>query len=126
MAVLNQLKELWGRQAKSRKAIAVAAALGIAGVVAYSTLAHRTEPWAAVSEGMSPDDAQSLLVVLEGRHVTARMHDGKVEVAPERLDEARAIAASSGLPHTGKGFEIFDASSLGQSSFAEQVNYRRA
>ncbi|HSS00245.1 MAG TPA: flagellar basal-body MS-ring/collar protein FliF [Kofleriaceae bacterium] len=126
MAVLQQLKELWGRQAKSRKAIAIAAALGIAGVVAYSTLARRTEPWAPVSEGMSPDDAQSLLVVLEGRRVPARMHDGKVEVAPERLDEARAIAASSGLPHTGKGFEIFDASSLGQSSFAEQVNYRRA
>jgi flagellar M-ring protein FliF len=125
-AVLHQLKELWGRQPRSRKAIAVAAALGIAGVVAYTTLAHRTDPWAAVSEGMSPDDAQELLVVLEGRHLPARMHDGKVEVTPERLDEARAIAASSGLPHTGKGLEIFDASSLGQSSFAEQVNYRRA
>jgi flagellar M-ring protein FliF len=30
------------------------------------------------------------------------------------------------MPHTGKGLELFDSSSLGQSSFAEQVNYRRA
>jgi flagellar M-ring protein FliF len=30
------------------------------------------------------------------------------------------------MPRTGKGLELFDNSSLGQSSFAEQVNYRRA
>jgi flagellar M-ring protein FliF len=125
-AVVQQLKELWGRQARSRKAIAVAAAVGIAGIIAYSTLANRATPWSAIGEGMSPDDAQQLLVVLENRRVPARMREGKVEVAPERLDEARAIAATSGLPRTGKGLEIFDGSSLGQSAFVEQVNFRRA
>jgi flagellar M-ring protein FliF len=125
-AVVQQLKELWGRQARSRKAIAVAAVVGIAGIIAYSSLANRVTPWAAISEGMSPDDAQQLLVVLESRHVPARMREGKVEVVPERLDEARAIAATAGLPHTGKGLEIFDASTLGQSAFVEQVNLRRA
>src|SRR6185503_9894482 len=93
-AVVQQLKELWGRQARSRKAIAIAAAVGIAGIIAYASLANRTTPWAALSEGMSPDDAQQLLVVLESRRVPARMREGKVEVAPERLDEARAIAAT--------------------------------
>jgi flagellar M-ring protein FliF len=125
-AVLNQLKELWGRQTRGRKALAGVVALGIVGAIAYSTLAHRTEPWAALAEGVSPDDAQELMSVLQGRSVPVRMHEGKVEVAPDRLDEARAIAASAGMPRTGKGLELFDASSLGQSSFAEQVNYRRA
>jgi flagellar M-ring protein FliF len=126
VAVLTQAKELWGRQPRGRKTLAVAVLLGIAGVVAYSTLAHHAEPWSAVAEGVSPDDAQELLVVLQGRNLPARLHEGKVEVATERLDEARAIAASAGMPRTGKGLELFDSSSLGQSSFAEQVNYRRA
>jgi flagellar M-ring protein FliF len=125
-AVLTQAKELWAKQSRGRKAIAVAALLGIAGVVAVSTLSHRTEPWAAIAEGVSPDDAHELLAVLQSRQLPVRLRDGKVEVAIERLEEARAIAASAGIPRTGKGLELFDNSSLGQSSFAEQVNYRRA
>ncbi|HET7499833.1 MAG TPA: flagellar basal-body MS-ring/collar protein FliF [Kofleriaceae bacterium] len=125
-AVATQLKELWARQARGRKTLAVAIALGIAGLIAYTTLAHHAEPWTPLAEGVSPDDAQELMVLLEGRHLPVRMRDGKVEVASDRLDDARAIAASAGMPHTGKGLELFDGSSLGQSSFAEQVNYRRA
>src|SRR4051794_22500092 len=125
-AVANQLKQLWGRQPPRRRLLAVTVVLGIAGVVAYSTLAHHAEPWTAVAEGASPEDANELYTVLSGRNLPVRLHDGKIEVASDRIDEARAIAAGAGLPHSGKGLELFDNSSLGQSSFAEQVNYRRA
>jgi flagellar M-ring protein FliF len=125
-AVANQLKQLWGRQPPRRRLLAVVVVLGIAGVVAYSTLAHHAEPWTAVSEGASPEDANELYAVLQSRNLPIRLHDGKLEVASDRIDEARAIAAGAGLPHTGKGLELFDNSTLGQSSFAEQVNYRRA
>ncbi|HEX3765008.1 MAG TPA: flagellar basal-body MS-ring/collar protein FliF [Kofleriaceae bacterium] len=125
-AVVHQLRQLWGRQPRRRQGLAVVVALGIAGAIAYATLGHKVEPWTAVAEGSSPEDAQELYSVLAGRNLPVRLHDGKVEVASERVSEARAVAASAGLPHTGKGLELFDASSLGQSSFAEQVNYRRA
>src|SRR4051812_28173330 len=125
-AVLVQARDLWGRQPRSRKLAALGVVVAIAGIVAYVTLAHHAEPWTAVAEGSSPDDAQELLAMLESRNLPVRLHEGKVEVATDHLDEARAIAAGAGIPHTGKGLEIFDASSLGQSSFAEQVNYRRA
>jgi len=125
-AVANQLRMLWGRQPRRRKLVALLAVLGIAGVVGFQTLVHHAEPWTAVAEGSSPEDAQELYAVLSSRNLPVRLHDGKVEVASERIDEARAIVAGAGLPHTGKGLELFDASSLGQSSFAEQVNYRRA
>jgi flagellar M-ring protein FliF len=125
-AVLIQLRDLWARQPRSRKLAAIGVAVAIAGIVAYSTLAHHAEPWTPIAEGSSPDDAQELLAVLESRNLPVRLHEGKVEVATDHLDEARAIAAGAGMPHTGKGLELFDNSSLGQSSFAEQVNYRRA
>jgi len=125
-AVLTQLHELWGRQPRSRKLLALAVAVGVAGVIAFTTLVHHADPWTAVAEGASPDDSQELYAVLSGRNLPVRLREGKVEVATDRLDEARAIAASAGMPHAGKGLELFDGSSLGQSSFAEQVNYRRA
>jgi flagellar M-ring protein FliF len=124
--VLSQLRDLWIRQSRGRRTIAVAALIAIAGIVAFSTLVHHAEPWTVIAEGSSPDDAQELLALFESRNLPVRMREGKVEVGTDRLDEARAIAASAGIPHTGKGLELFDASSLGQSSFAEQVNYRRA
>jgi flagellar M-ring protein FliF len=125
-AVLGQLKDLWGRQPRRRKGLALAVAAGIAGVVGFATLGERTEPWSVVADGVSPDDAQELLTVLEHRNLPVRLREGKVEVASDRLDHARAIAASAGMPRSGRGLELFDGSSLGQSSFAEQVNFRRA
>ena len=126
LQVLAQLKELWGKQSKKRKTIAIAAVLGVAAIVAVSQFASKTQGWVAVGDGASPDDAQELLSLLTQRSVPVRLKDGKIEVDAKHADEARAIAAANGLPRTGKGFELFDGSSLGQSSFTEQVNYRRA
>ncbi len=126
LQVLSQLKELWGKQTKKRKTVAVAVVLGIVAVVAVGQFASKTAGWVTVGDGVSPDDTQELLSLLTQRGVSARLKDGKIEVDAKRADEARAIAASNGLPRTGKGFELFDGSSLGQSSFTEQVNYRRA
>lgn len=125
-AVLEQLKTLWGKQSRGRRTLAVALVLGIVAIVAVTRVLGRDGGWAVVAEGASPDDAQELLATLSGRDLPVRLHQGKVEVRADRLDEARAIAAAAGLPRTGKGFELFDGASLGQSSFAEQVNFRRA
>ena len=124
--VVGQLKELWTKQSRGRRMIAVIALLGVVGLVAATQLMHHTDAWQAVADGVSPDDSQELMAALQGRGVPARLREGRVEVETERLDEARAIASSAGLPRTGKGFELFDGANLGQSSFTEQVNYRRA
>lgn len=123
--VLGQLKDLWGRQPRSRKTLAVTLALGLAAVLAVTQLSHTTTDWQLVTDA-SPDDTQELYAALSARNLPVRLHAGKVEVESSRLGEARAIAAAAGLPRSGKGFELFDTSKLGQSSFAEQVNFRRA
>lgn len=125
-AVLAQLKQLWDKQSKGRRTIAILVVLGVIAVVAVTSIAGRTEAWAPIAEGASPDDSQELYTALQQRGISARLKDGKVEVAKSDLEAARAAAAAAGLPRSGKGFELFDGSNLGQSSFAEQVNYRRA
>ena len=123
--VASQLKELWARQPKSRRLLAVVVGLGVVAVIAATQLLNRAERWTVVAE-TSPDDAQELFAALSSKGLPVRLRDGKVEVEAARSAEAQAIAASAGLPHAGKGWSLFDGSNLGQSSFAEQVNYVRA
>lgn len=125
-AVVNQAKALWGKTSRGKKLVAVGVIVAIA-VVLGVAMTRKTGPeWMVVTETQSPDDAQELLTNLNARGVESRLTGGKVEVHADKAAEARAIAAAAGLPRTGKGFELFDGASLGQSSFAEQVNYRRA
>lgn len=126
LAVLNQLKELWGKQSKGRKIAAMAVVAGIVAIVAVTQLASKSQGWVAVGEGASPDDTQELYSLLTAQNVPVRLKDGKLEVDSKAVTQARAIASAAGLPRGGKGFELFDGSSLGQSSFTEQVNYKRA
>lgn len=126
LAVLAQLKQLWDKQSKGRRSLAIAVLLGVIAVIGVTTFANRTEAFVAIADGASPDDTQELYAALEARGISARIKDGKIEVAKGEVEAARAVAAAAGLPRSGKGFELFDGSNLGQSSFAEQVNYRRA
>ncbi|MEJ7603811.1 MAG: hypothetical protein WKG01_38350 [Kofleriaceae bacterium] len=125
LQVLSQLKQLWGRQPRGRKTLAVTAAFGLAAILAFTQLSHTTTEWQLVTDA-SPDDTQELYAALTARNLPVRLRAGKVEVETDRLGEARAIAAAAGLPRSGKGFELFDKTNLGQSSFSEQVNFRRA
>ncbi len=125
-AVVRQLKELWSQQSRARRVLAIGLVLAVAAIVAVSRLAGPSDDWSVVADGASPDDNQELLAALEQRGLDVRLRDGRVEVPRDQLDRARATAAAAGLPRVGKGFELFDGSHLGQSSFTEQVNFRRA
>lgn len=122
----TQLTTLWGRQSAARRAIAVVLLIATIGVVAWTRLKPSGPVAAEVTPGASPDDASELASVLGARGISYTIENGHVRVAADRLAEARAIASAAGLPRSGAGFELFDHTSLGQSAFAEQVNYRRA
>src|SRR5262245_12236296 len=114
--VITQLRDLWSRQPKRRKTLAMLVLVGLIGLIGWSMYGPHSEPWTVVGESVSPEDAQELASALAGRGVPARVRDGKVEAATDRVDEARAIASSSGLLRPSKGYEIFDENSLGKSS----------
>jgi flagellar M-ring protein FliF len=125
-AVIKQLKELWAQQSRSRRLLALAVVGTVIAIVVVSRLWGGESSWAVVADGASPDDTQELLAALEQRGLPVRLANGRVQVPSDKVDQARAIAAAAGLPRVGKGFELFDGAHLGQSSFTEQVNFRRA
>jgi flagellar M-ring protein FliF len=127
-ALAGQAVALWRRLPARGRAAAIAAVVAIVGVVGFLWLRPGPEPWPTVVEQLTPIDATELAATLAQRGIPHRLGpDGRsIEVPSTRLAEARVAAASAGLPRRGVGFELFDRVKLGQSSFAEQVNYRRA
>lgn len=125
-AVIEQLKTLWAQQSRSRRVLALLVVIVVVAIVIVSRTLTKEHAWVAVADGASPDDHQELLAAIEQRGLPVRIANGRVQVPRELVDRARAIAAATGLPRVGKGFELFDGSHLGQSSFTEQVNFRRA
>ena len=124
--VLKQTKELWDKQPKGRRTLAVLIVLGVLGFVAITTIVKKTETWTAIAEGMAPSDAQAIYATLIGRGINARMRDGLVEVEGDDLGQARAIAtlsaSSAGLSSMEKEFT---GDHIGRTSFDEQVAYKR-
>ncbi len=124
----GQAQALWGRLPKGARVGAIAIVVVILGAVAWTSLRTPESGWKPVAQRMSPEDTSELAALLESRGIATRIPEGgqSVEVPTERLAEARVAATGAGLPRGGVGFELFEGASLGQTSFAEQVKYRRA
>ncbi|HET9991622.1 MAG TPA: hypothetical protein VFQ65_24005, partial [Kofleriaceae bacterium] len=121
--VLKQTKELWDKQPKGRRSLAVIVVIGILGFVGVTSVLKKTETWTPVMETLSPGDSTSLFQKLETRGIEARMHDGKVEVQDADLAQARAIGAVGlGL----QGWDTFNGTNLGQTELQQQVMFLRA
>ncbi|MEZ4365295.1 MAG: flagellar basal-body MS-ring/collar protein FliF [Kofleriaceae bacterium] len=124
--VARQLRELYARQPRGRRLGAIAVLLAVAAAVALPRVLREPSSWSVVGEPPTAAAADELLATLQGRGLSTRLVGRRVEVPAAQLATARAAAAAAGLPRGGTGYELFDKSSLGQSSFVEQVNFRRA
>lgn len=106
-------------------AVAAAAMLGLG----YVALRGVVQPgWRAVAHGMDPQDQQAAVAALQARAIPYKLGEaGTILVPEDQIHAARLEIATSAMP-SGKtvGFELFDASELGRSTFAERVNYHRA
>lgn len=122
-ALLAQLKGLWDKQDKTRRAIAIGVVVAVLGLVGFLTLGKSPEGWVGIGQGA---EAEEIVNALQQRGIPTRMTDDKVEVPEGKGPEARAVLIGAGLPKSGKGFELFDKSSLGQSSMQESINFQRA
>ncbi|MEO8698383.1 MAG: flagellar basal-body MS-ring/collar protein FliF [Kofleriaceae bacterium] len=123
LQVLSQLKDLWGKQPKGRKTLAVVVVVGIAGVIAFTQLSTKTERWGEIAT--SPDDAQTIHTLLSQRGIPVRFKDNKIEVEIDKLDQARAIIAATGNT-SGGGYADLDKQSPLVSGPREALSFRRA
>jgi flagellar M-ring protein FliF len=121
--------QLW-TQAASNQRYATAGVL-VAMVVGIGTLvfaAATATAWNTLVTGMAPEDQQAAINALQAKSIPYKLADtGTILVDEDLLHQARLEVAASNMP-SGRsvGFELFDKSELGRSTFAEKVNYHRA
>lgn len=123
--LLGFAKALTARQ----RAILVASALLVAGVIwGFAAYFARGE-FKPLYTGMSPADAQALVRRLENANIQSEVsNDGSIVlVRADQVDKARLVSTATGPIASGRmGFELFDKPNWSGSDFSEKVNYQRA
>ncbi len=110
---------------------AVIGLVAVAVLIGFGTMIFNQavgESMRAVARGLLPEDQQSAVTALETENIPYELAEGGTILVPSGKIHEATIALAVGSSGTGKlvGFEIFDQSELGRSSFAEKVNYHRA
>jgi flagellar M-ring protein FliF len=127
--MIKQITEFLNGQSTGRKvAMGLTAATIIAAVSGLFIWAgDRT--YAPLMTNLSPEDSANILRVLREKNIPFKVDSsGKnISVSPESIDQLRMDLAISGMPQNSiVGYEVFDKNSLGQTSFIQKVNQKRA
>ncbi|MBX9580962.1 MAG: flagellar M-ring protein FliF [Gemmataceae bacterium] len=125
----NQLRDYWNGLGPARRAALAAVAVGIAVALAAVIYLAPGQTYRPLFTGLDPADAGAMRTTLTGQNIPVRVSaDGStVEVPEDRLADARVALAGAGLPAgAGKGYELFDETSLTTTPFVQTVNYQRA
>ncbi|GIW82460.1 MAG: flagellar M-ring protein [Gemmatales bacterium] len=127
--VIRQFQQFWEGLSLARKvALSVTSLLVVGLLVAVGYWSLRPE-YKVLFSGLSPEDAGAITSNLESRNTPFRVtNNGSTILVPaELVGQLRVELAAQGLPgQTGKGFELFDETSLGTTPFTQHVNYVRA
>ena len=125
---IDQLRSTYSAMTPERRRIllgvAVVVFLGFGAII--FDRANATE-WQPLVRGLLPEDQAVVVEALGAKNIPYELDAGTVRVPVATIHEARMELAAATMP-SGKvvGFELFDETELGRSSFAEKVNYHRA
>lgn len=129
-AILSQLLSSYMKLPLVQKiAFPVLIAGAIAGVILVSKWANHPE-YAVLFSDLEPADASAVVERLKSQKIQYELRGdgGTIAIAPpEMVHELRITLASEGVPKGGKvGFEIFDSTSIGTTTFVEKLKFMRA
>lgn len=128
--LIAQARAYWAGLSAGRRVGVAGGALGVLlalAVVAYLSPGMRYVPMSAGS--LPPDEVAAMRTRLAADNIPSRLAAGgsNIEVPEERHAEAVVALAGAGIPaRGGRGYELFDETSLMTTPFVQSVNYQRA
>jgi flagellar M-ring protein FliF len=126
--LLAQARGYWAGLGLARRLLlAFSAVLLVAALALVAYLSGTT--YVPVYRDLAPDEAGAMRTTLTAQNIPVQLSpDGTAVLVPqERLAEARVALANAGLPtRGGRGYELFDETSLLTTPFVQNVNYQRA
>lgn len=126
--ILAQFRQYWAGLGLARRLLIVTATVGAIAAVGMVAYLSQTN-YVPVYRDLDPAEAGAMRTSLTGQNIPVQLSpDGTSVLVPqERLAEAKVALATAGLPaRGGKGYELFDETSLMTTPFVQSVNYQRA
>jgi flagellar M-ring protein FliF len=127
--MVKQITEFMNGQSSAKKVAMGVTAMAIFAGVAGLFMWAGDRTYAPLMTNLSPEDSANILRVLREKNVPFKVDaTGKnISVSPESIDQLRMDLAIAGMPQNSiVGYEVFDKNSLGQTSFVQKVNQKRA
>jgi flagellar M-ring protein FliF len=128
-ALVKQLKGIWqGMSGGQRLILLLVSLLSVAIVLGVSYWAAQPD-YRVLYSGLAEEDSPAIANKLQAQGASFRIAGGgtTILVPADQIQQRRLELAADGLPTKGgKGFELFDQSSLGMTPFTQHVNYLRA
>lgn len=129
-AILGQFAANFLKLPLSQKILFPVLILGtVWGIVFVSNWATQPD-YSVLFSDLDPADASAVMDKLKSQKIKYELRGdgGTIAISPpEMVHELRMSLAGEGLPKGGKvGFELFDAGSLGTTSFVERLKFIRA
>ncbi|MFM8274306.1 MAG: flagellar basal-body MS-ring/collar protein FliF, partial [Gemmata sp.] len=126
--LLSQMREYWAGLGLARRVLIAGAGIGV--LLAVATVAYLSgTTYVPVYRDLALEEASAMRTSLQGLNIPVQLSaDGTAVLVPqERAAEAKVALAGAGLPtRGGKGYELFDETSLMTTPFVQSVNYQRA
>ena len=125
---LAQAREFWGGLGLPRRILLVAATVALVAALGVGAYLSGTT-YVPLYRDLSPDEAGAMRTALTAQNIPVQLsRDATMVMVPEeRAAEAKVTLAAAGLPSRGgKGYELFDETSLMTTPFVQSVNYQRA
>ena len=126
---LLQLREYWAGLSLPRRIALVVATVGVFIALAAVVYFSQVSTYRPLFSDLAPEEAGAITTRLTAQNIPNRLAAGgtTVEVPEDKLAQARVALAAEGLPSRGgKGYELFDETSLLTTPFVQSVNYQRA
>ncbi len=127
--IMKQIGEFLAGQSSQKKiAMGVTAVAIGAGVIGLFMWAGNRS-YQPLMTNLSPEDSANVLRILREKNIPFKVDStGKnISVSPENIDQLRMDLAIQGMPQSSVvGYEVFDKTNLGQTSFVQKVNQKRA
>ncbi|MDR1133252.1 MAG: flagellar M-ring protein FliF, partial [Synergistaceae bacterium] len=125
----EQLQALWSSLSKWQRVSIVAAAVLVSGGILALALVMGRTAYEPVFTGLEARDQYAVIEYLKEQKIPYRTDSSSNSIlAPSaNVHEARIALADKGIPRNGiVGFERFDSTKVGRTSFQEKVDYYRA
>ncbi|HHY14544.1 MAG TPA: flagellar M-ring protein FliF [Firmicutes bacterium] len=126
--ILESIKETWGKLSRPMQIGMGIFVLGVFISLVLLALFSRTE-YRVLFAGLSGDDAGAVVSALQERGVQYKLaENGTTVLVPQnQVDEMRISLATAGMPTGGVvGFEIFNATRLGETEADRQLRFQWA